>query len=266
MQRQRDTVGSGQWANAEHFLVDMSLGYKVNLAFKAYAVKQNLAMYGNQPATMTASGQDYGIAGGFEYFYNGFGHALSDANVSAGHIASKSYSGQNFVQNDAFSAVDIESWIEGLIKYGSKTKVLFGNPTSIRAIYDIYRPTIIINREKVNNLEGLDIDILTAPTIDLPFGRIQLVADYSVGGMVKILKNNVGSTTASNFSSNWVMAVDLTQVARIALETDTGVQTPHIRNIEKINNNSIDKVEIDGTDTLAVGDPRTGGFYSVTAS
>lgn len=265
MQRARDTIGQGDWAMSEHFVVDMTLEHQTRHAFNLFATKQNLQLYGNQLAKSSASGsQDYGTSGGYEYFYNGFGHTMSSANVTNGLIASANYAGINVVSSSTtFTAAVIEAWVEKLIKKGSKTKVIVGSPTNIKAIYNVYRAYIAIQRENVKGLMGLDADLFKLNTIDLPFGSIQLLVDYSIGSMTKHIAGNQGGGLSVD-TTEWVMAVDVTQIAKIALEVNGQSQMPHVRDIAKINNDSITKVEIDATDTLAVGDPETGGFLALS--
>ena len=258
MQRTRDTSGVGNLTVSNDVIADHSLEHNLLMAQRNYSRKMNLALHYNTVAAQaSATGEDYGVAGGLQYFYNPNG-------LGAAFTASTAYTGQNMVITGTSFAIDsFESWVAGLTEYGGETKLVFANKLMFFEMYNEFRDKILIRREAIKGLDLLNPSMWEALTITTPGGEIQLILDSSADVAIEV-KNNVSAATTFSISDYWCVAVDPSMIKLIYMDVkNEGVKTPQVRNIEQLRNASVSEAEIDSVWTLAMKDPRSGGYFAI---
>lgn len=272
MQHTSDTVGSGSWERAETFLADHSLSHLVRLANKGFMARLNNALYVNKKAVMAGSGvKDYGISGGFSYFFNPEGLTAATVpttqSATEKYVASFDYEGQNLALATLTSA-GVATWVADLASYGSKTKLFFTSNLMAFKLIDVVigLSSVQVSNRMISNLKNsIYPDMWQAMTIDFGYGSLQVITDNGIKGISQKVVTNTGQNSLTHDSLYWGIAVDPAQVKIIYLETENGVQAPKIVDVEKYRNDTVDEVEMDAGWMLAYGDPRTGGYLLTNA-
>jgi len=126
MQHASDTVGRGQWERSVDVIADYSLTHLVRLANKHFFRKMNNMLFVNKRAVQAGSGEeDYGITGGFSYFFNPESYVESSATwperivPGTGYVANYSYQGVNLAVSEVLFS-DLARYMSQLTQYGSE--------------------------------------------------------------------------------------------------------------------------------------------------
>ena len=131
----------------------------------------------------------------------------------------------------------------------------------------LLRKDIAVYREKINSLDVGIPSLWEVETFSTAFGDIQLVYDNALSGKaVRVVDNIDGTFTADN-TTDWAVAVDMSMTKLIYLDmVDEGVKSPQVRNIDAVRNDSNKEAEVDAVWTLAIKDPRAGGYLALNGA
>lgn len=262
MQRSRATSGIGALEASNDFIAEHTLEHNIRMAQRHYAqLVDNSLLYSQTKSTADASSSDYGVAGGFPYFYNPLGLTGSD------DVANTNFVGQNYSQAGAtFDSDSFEEWIASLSTYGSTTKVIAAGSDMFFKIYRAYAMVTQIRREAIVSLDLQFPSMWEVVTFTTPGGDVQLILDKNAN-LKRTVVDNIGGSLTSTMTTDWCLAIDLSMTKLIYMDVDgEGVKTPQVRNIAQVRNRSAQEAEIDSVWTLAIKDPRAGGFYALNGA
>jgi len=113
-------------------------------------------------------------------------------------------------------------------------------------------------------------DLWQAYKLDLGYGSLTLITDNGMSQLYQRVASNITAAATgitkrvdSTYSNKFGVIVDVEEVALIYMETTEGVQSPKIVDVNKYRNSTLDEMEMDAGFMLAIGDPRTGGYFAV---
>ena len=266
-QRSRDTVGKSDFEDDNTF-IENGLAHLIQLGYEFYGEKRELAYFTNMAAKGGANENDeWNLAGGLPYFLDPHGVTFGDtAGIRNRACENDDFVGQNLVvDGTTFTYKNLREWGYKLGDFGKKNKMLFAGDTMYELMYQLLEDNVGI--QNVNYQ-----DIMPAFPVNWVVQKAQvgpctffLVRDTAINGMPMMVKNNVTADVLTADPNKWMVALDMLHVRETPYVNNKGViKNPTMREIDRINNGSVDKMEFDSMGCLTIDEPRSCGYFGIT--
>jgi len=271
IQRSRTTYGKSIIEQSVPSLIDNTLEHLVLLGYEHEARKLNKALFTNTVAiglgSSTQAGYDYGVMGGFPYFFNPHDATFSDSN-GVRTAACDGYYGVNRVFATSGGAITYDAlleWAEELSEVGGDDRFLVMSPYMYRKLLTALQNQIVIEREDYSQVVPTFADAWVMNKIDLGFLRFWLIVDRGISGIPMLVKDDENASVVAD-PYNWMVAHDPSLTHFLPQKTKDGVvHDMRTVSVETTNNDDIEKIEIEYAYSLGIIDPRSGGFFGTKA-
>jgi len=265
-QRMRDTVGKSDYDEI-NTLVDNTMQGLTRRGWKFFNKKLETALLTNMIARggVNETGE-FGITGGLPYFLNPHDAIYSD-DAGIRTVGHETIQGQNkVVKASTFTFADIRNWMRYLTEYGGKDKIAIVPDNMYEMFYSLIESNVSVTRTDLKLIAPELPYAWEVNRANFGFGNLFLLRDKSLNDTPMVVKDDTDNTIIADVDK-WFVAVDKDYIGMAPYINAKGKSgAPHISSIDRINNDSVEKVEFEAAFSLEVTEPRAMGYFGLDTS
>lgn len=272
-QSHRDSIIKSHEEQGQATLADTSLSFLAMKALREATRKFNYSLHTSYSAL---NGQN-GIFGGLPFVFNpanrtqvavAGGRENLLRGISTDGVANPGMYGINklYATGGTIALSDLDDYMLRVTEYGNMRheKIAFLSPSMFNIIKESMYGQVQIERGIFGSINPAFESAWEMPFMEFSYGKLFFCVDRSLGNIRNDVVDIDRLTNNAGYRDRWMVVVDPEHTALVPMSIKGRTDTLGIQPMENndIRNQRSDELEVTCSYTLAVTDPRTGGYVS----